>query len=293
LKEKQVKKVVFLLMGFCFCKTAFAAEPNEVNSIDSLRFQIAQLKVVISEQEKQLTQLKKENIRLKSLCQQAGIDIKETSTQSINERCIYRGRDRDSAWIERMFKRCGKYIADVNGQYIDIRGTILENSKEKIKYRKNIPTGTILKLPYGYKVLQSLGQSELLIHRRPTPTFTTPPTGPIGSTREITREVTIESLQVGNKTPEEPSLSFPEIIHIRGCQQNYTDDESFESPVLISEGIYNYRTPLGSTKTVPSLSLLEIQPITKEQFIEAINTGLLLYEYIENKDGKIEKHLML
>jgi hypothetical protein len=177
-----MKKIVFLLIGFCFCKTAFATEPNEANSIDSLTYQIAQLKAVISEQKKQLIQLKKENARLKSLCQKAGIDVNEPSMQSINEKCIYRGKERDSAWIERLFKRCGKYIADVNGQYIDIYGIILENSKEENKFRSNVPTGTILKLPSGYSVLESLGHNEILIHRRSVPTYPNPlpSSGPIG-----------------------------------------------------------------------------------------------------------------
>ncbi|MHB9070955.1 MAG: hypothetical protein ACYC54_11385 [Sedimentisphaerales bacterium] len=289
-----MKSMIFLLVCGCFCANVLAVDSNEPNSIDSLKTQITELKLTIEKQAAQISKLQRDNLKLKSLCRQAGIGVpaENASMRPISKKCVYKGRVRDSEWIQRMFAKYDKSIGDVNGQYVYIQEFLEKNSSD-VKGKSKIPTGTIFKLPLGYKVLQVLNANEILIHRD----VFVGKKGYHGSAGMITNPslISVSGMSIGRNNPENQyneAFSFPEIIHVK-ISGSYVDGEGFKSPLLIANGTYQYLNTLGAMQTIPNLEVYEIRPITIEQFIDALNSGLLLYDYVKNKDGVMEKHYML
>lgn len=217
---------------------------------------IARLKKTLAEQTE-------ENKRLLALCKEAGIQTaKPEKTSFKSGEIVYRGKRRDERWFDTMYKRfCGN-IVYINGEYFD--KNLLEF--QSISPNKIWPKGAVVKVPSRCKVLQVLGPGEALI------------------LREAYKAVRITGNHSGLKGAwsriAEAANAQPEILfHLSGYERKLIDGQAidYEGP-LISTGTYEYSDALGASRTVQSFRIFKsfYEPLTKEQFADALNSGYIL-----------------
>ncbi len=110
-----------------------------------------------------------------------------------------------------------------------------------------VPKNQIVKLPEGYKVLNVLGKGELLISRH-----------------------------YGDV-----------VLHLKKLPDiTYVDDQSFPAGYFKGNGTYSYIAVVGSEKVITSLIPFSIHAVSKDEFVHALNSGILLYGIeVVNRDG--------
>lgn len=65
--------------------------------------------------------------------------------------------------------------------------------------------------------------------------------------------------------------------HVSGLKMNMADEHQFSfRGCLVKNGVYSYVTILGAQRTVPSFIIGECEPLTREEFADALNNGLVL-----------------
>jgi len=78
------------------------------------------------------------------------------------------------------------------------------------------------------------------------------------------------------------------ILHIRGVEHNFVDDEPWpEDTPLIRTGTFNYTAANGQHKTVWRFTVYK--PLTKEQFADAITSGFKLISYKKMGEKIVER----
>jgi hypothetical protein len=228
----------------------------------------------ITRLKKTLDEQTEENKRLLALCKEAGIQTAAPIKTSFKSgEIIYRGKIRDTIWFDTMYKRfCGNIVC-MNGEYFD--KSLLEF--QDILPNKLLPKGTVVKVPSRCKVLQVLGPGEALI------------------LREAYQAVHITGNHSGLKGAwsriAEAANAQPEILfHLSGYERQLIDEQTFsyEGP-LISIGTYEYSDALGASRTVQSFRIFKsfYEPLTKEQFADALNNGFIL-SYPNERRGRVE-----
>jgi hypothetical protein len=69
-----------------------------------------------------------------------------------------------------------------------------------------------------------------------------------------------------------------------------SDDQIFPyTGKLVCVGTYKYTGGLGTQNTIQSFKVWQPDPLTKEQFAEAISSGFELVDYVERGGKTIEK----
>jgi len=243
-------------------KLKYGSEPNEVfaeltvlkKENQKLTKENQELKVRIENLNEKITGLKKLS-RKKSKA--AG-----TSESTAEERYVKdQGKRWSKAWFNRMYPRFCDNIVFVNGKYVMKKalkiGTLSETPAEK---------GEIIYAPGGCTVLQVLGHNEALIRRmgyterwRPT------------QFKEYDPKYIIPGGLPGD---DRPAITF----HLTGYENRLIDGQrpSFKG-YFVCAGTYQYTDTLGAKSSVQSFKPLNTKPLTKEQFAEAVNSGLFKY----------------
>ncbi len=173
---------------------------------------------------------------------------------------VYRGKKRTQKWFDRMYERFSDKIICIDGKYIN------KEIKKKVIYLRGevgYPKGTVVAIPdRSWNVLQALGNGEALIIQK----------------------------GVGLRSSHFSYRESDALFHLSGYQGQLTDDESLSlEGYLISNGIYEYTTALGAKKTVQSFVFYQHQPLTREQFADAIKSGFKLISYEKRGEKIVER----
>lgn len=276
--------VVAILFGGLSASTTTAEENNTgAQDVNVLKTNIRELEKTIKTQEEQirraekaLDELKKqldiqikENDRLRELCKKAGIDTTKEIGSSTTPygHIIYRGKERDVEWFNKIYKRFSDKIAFVNDKFVDLRllkpkhisadfvevGTIVNTGNE---------IGKLGYVNYYYKVLSVIKDGQALIN------------------------CSGESGYVVNGVGHTGGHYFT--FHLCGYDHPLIDGASLDLQNLICVGTYEYTTAMGAKKIVQSFKVWQPEPLTKEQFAEALRRGFELANYVE-RQGKTVK----
>ncbi len=247
--------------------TIIKSENSPPQEIKRLKAEVKQLHTTIESLQKKILQLKedlanesKEKVRLLELCKKAGIDVRIKVDAQPGE-VIYQEKKRSKEWFDEMYKRfCGNIVC-INGKYFD-KGLL---EFQRILHNKLLPKGTVAKVPSGCKVQQVLGHGEALIWRK-------------GSSFTYSDGVAVRMTQ---RTPEI-------LFHLSGYERQLIDGQAidYKGP-LISTGTFEYTDTLGAKRTIQSFRIFKsfYEPLTKEQFADALNSGYLL-TYPSRRGGK-------
>lgn len=171
---------------------------------------------------------------------------------------VYRDRKRTRLWFDRMYERFHDKIAYVEGEYFDITNGLRESPdgvfrpKNAVQADKMIwPVGTLVRFPYSNNTVTSvLGKGEILVRNSPT----------------YHRTI---------------------VVHLHGLEGKFTNAQeipNINNMRFLYSGTYSYTHVSGAPKTVPSLVLY--QPLTREQFAEAIKNGIELFYYTRRGERK-------
>lgn len=290
LKKSAVVSIVIAILFGGLSASATAGENNaDAQDINALKTKIGELEKTITTQaeqiqrtEKVLDELRKqldaqikENDRLREICKKAGIDTTKESvsdSKSIGH-IIYRGKERDADWFNRMYKMFSDKIALLNGEFVDLRTHPIKPIDESY-----VEVGTIVSMCRShntgdealsivwnryYRVVSVIGDGEALIN------------------------CTVESTVVANRKSETGRGDF--IFHVCGYDHPLIDGQDFPyNGNLICVGTYKYTTALGAQKTVQSFKVWEPKPLTKEQFAEALRSGFELVNYVEQQGKSVK-----
>jgi cell division protein FtsB len=233
-------------------------DPNE--EIKLLQEKIKQLEKTIESQQKRFNQLTaryndikkqldeqiKENERLKDKISPA---MPAKTNFDPNDGIIYRGKKRNKLWFYRTYRKFCDKLAYVDGKYIDV-GRQLAGYHNLDSDHMTWPIGSPVQFPYDSKVISVIKEGEVLISN---------------------------------------GIKYSEtlVIHLHNLDGTYVVGQDFPDAMrlhLIYTGIFEYEAAFGRKMTVPSLT--PYRPLTKEQFAEAINSGIDLIIRKEN-NGKI------
>jgi len=220
---------------------------------------------VISKLKQKLAEQIQENKRLQALCKEAGINTAKPGKTSFSPgEVIYREKKRSQRWFDRIYERFRYEIAYVDGEYIDKNLVQLE----PISGNKPWPNGSIAKAPSGCKVLQVLGPGEALIWKE---AFKSTHSGSTSGIKGVWAKIATAA------------LSTREILfHLTAYEGQLVDEQyfSFEGP-LICMGTFEYTNTVGAKKTIQSFAVCKsfYEPLTREQFAEAIKSGFELVYY--------------
>lgn len=209
--------------------------------------QITRTEKALSDVKKQLDEQIKENKRLRLLCEKAGIDTTKESGSASKPigRIIYRGKERDEDWFNRMYKRFSDKIVLFDGKFVALSFRFILSTHMK---ETPLPVGTITWTPPECKVLSVIGDDGVLL---------------VGDTSDS-------------------------IFHVTGYDGPLlSDGKIFPFSILICVGTYEYTAINGAKKTVQSFKMWEPEPLTREQFAEAISSGVELVNYVVERGGKI------
>jgi len=209
--------------------------------------------------------------------------------------CLYRGKPRPSAWVDIQFVKFRDKIAKIDGTWRDCGKGIVDGMTVEIS--PPAPGTEIRSAPAGSKVLQIINPAEILAERPFSPgTPSIRPTGLVES-RFLTR------VPGNDGIPDRPQIVF----HIRGIKSqgltdgvrltqfgfHYNDPSTLQatwqtppggkesSPPeewLVYCGTHAYIATDGSQRTVPSYAVY--RPATRDEFIEALASGLTLTDYV-------------
>jgi regulator of replication initiation timing len=266
--------VFVIIVSFSFISNA-AIDANDANDYQG---KIKQLERTIESLQKRLDKLtaayneiKKENEQLKALLPKEKITINTKSTANFdpNNGIVYNGKKRDVRWFNYMFKEFQNKILFVDGKYIYIdenktvygekkvkrgqglggQGGIIEVNEDSNFLFRPVPEGTLIKLRNMGTVLQVLGRGEALISRN------------------------------------------GDIYHIKGYKDSLVDRQDIYSSLLplssildyegyfylikpVGTGTFEYVDTRGAKRTIQSFIVCE--PLTKDQFADALNSGFIL-----------------
>jgi regulator of replication initiation timing len=290
LKKSLVSSIVIAILFGGLSASTTAGENNAgAQDINALRTKIGELEKTINTQAEQIRRMEKElgalrkqldaqikeNERLRELYQKedVGTATKEAGSDSKPiGHIIYRGKERDEEWFDRMYEQFSDKIVLVKGKILYKK--VLENGKvtdisesfEPPHISQNyVKVGTIVRGGTG-KVISVIGEGEALI-------FQGGITGYVG--------------QLGS--PIETPIIEPEIVfHIRDYKHPLIDGQRVYLEYLICVGTYEYTTAKGAQKTVQSFKLWQPETLTREQFAEALRGGFELVNYVE-RQGKTVK----
>jgi hypothetical protein len=289
----KISTVAIILIAFLFggLPAVTTAEENNTKTqdVNVLKTNIGELEKTIKTQEeqiqrtgkaldelrKQLDAQIKENDRLRELCKKAGIDTtKEVGSGSTpSGRIIYQGKERDEEWFDRMYERFSDKIALAGDKFVDLRTKPKHISNDFVEVGTIVDTGNVFPgvrgpeagSSYFYRVISVIGVGEALINCH-TESF----------------------IIIGGKSSK-GSSDF--IFHLCGYDQPLIDGQTLnikDTENLICVGTYKYTTALGAQKTVQSFKVWQPEPLTREQFAEALRSGFELVNYVE-RQGKTVK----
>ena len=225
----------------------------------------------LSDVKKQLDEQIKENKRLRLLYEKAGVNTKGKAPESIGPNqpsispdrpIVYRGHERTKEWFNRMYERFSDKIALAGDKFV-----VLGIYKPKEISGDFVEIGTIVKLPEldcTQEVISVIGGGEAVVHCR-----------------------FYQVIQHGNTPTGEVYDTGPGFIyHLCKYDRPLIDGQSLDMiKNLICVGTYKYTTALGGQKTVQSFKECKPEPLTREQFAEAISSGVELVNYVE-RGGK-------
>lgn len=197
----------------------------------------------------------KENEKPKALYPKDEI---KTTTQAkaefdTNNGIVYLGKNRSKKWFEGMYEKFCDKIIYWQGKYIDV-GRQLADYHNIDSGHMVWPIGSPVCFPYQSKVTSVLQNGAVLISN---------------------------GWEYGDTI----------IIHVYGLKGTFVSGQIFPADLikrLIYAGTFEYTASSGGEMTVPSLTPYEL--LTKEQFIDAFDSGIKLVEYenvIKDNHGKI------
>ena len=274
-KSAVVSIVIAILFGGLSASTRAGENNAGAQDINALKIKIGELEKTINTQAEQIQQTGKtldelrkqldvqieENNRLRELCKKAGIDTtKESGSASKPVGCIiYRGKERDEEWFNRMYERFSDKISLAGEKFYDLR--TFEPKEIEADF---VEIGAIVDAGYGdNKVISVIGDGEALIRH-------------VGGR--------LSQMRVGGMP-----ISYPDVIYyLCGYDHSLIDEQTLNMKKLICVGTYKYTAASGVQKTVQSFKVWEPKPLTKEQFAEALRSGFELVNYVE-KQGKTVK----
>jgi hypothetical protein len=167
-----------------------------------------------------------------------------------------------------MYKEFQDKITFINGKYVYIAGT---QDYLSARDQKVLPDGILLKYQTG-KVLQVLENGEAIIHEE----------GYVAPRQHYGNDAEGVYDRIQSSLNSRPDLFF----HIKGYKGTLVDGQSFNDIPLISSGTYKYINTSGAQKTIQSFTVYEF--LTKEQFVDALNGGLVLMKRDKVGDKTIE-----
>jgi hypothetical protein len=170
----------------------------------------------------------------------------------------YKGHQVSAAWIDQQYAYFQEKIAYVDGKYYDIGKSRL---RAGVDYVREIPP--------------KVGEARL---SAPEPTSADPRRIPTGAT--VLQVIGKDAAIITNR-----GLTF----HVRGINpEKQIDGTPFQEILLIYVGTYKYINAMGTRSTIQSFVVY--QPLTREQFVEALAGGLDLvrYKQVTKKVAKIQ-----
>jgi hypothetical protein len=246
--------------------------------IESQEKRLAKITDAFNNLKKQLDEQIKENERLKALLPQKDkINLNSQIKTSFdpNNGIVYHGKKRSTRWFNDMYEKfCDKFIYS-QGKYIDI-GKNVASSYFTDPHLHYVPNYVPNELTPG-KMVWPIGSLVQFRSRSPMSSD--------GSTQQY-RSTVLSVLGEGDVLVQSYYVGDM-IVRIHGLKGDFVDGQDFPDNIgerLIYEGIYKYTSAMGAHKTVPSL--IPYEPLTKEQFAEAINSGFELVVRTES-GGKI------
>jgi hypothetical protein len=232
------------------------------------------MKKTLNELRGQLDEQIKENNRLRELCEKAGIDTtkKTDSNATPSERIVYRGKERDEDWFNRMYERFYDKIALSGDKFVDLRTFKPKNiSSDFVEMGTVVSTLSPSSASIGMPKELGEGQSY----------------GGLALRTLYARKGQFKVISVirdGEALIDCTTGQF--VFHICGYEHPLIDGQKFDDiGNLICVGTYKYATAQGNQKTVQSFKVWDPKPLTKEQFEEALKSGFELVNYVE-KQGK-------
>ena len=245
-----------------------AEDVNQKSELQTLQTKIDSLEKTIKAQQKQLDEQIKENKRLQLLCQKAGIDTTKESGSASKPigHIIYRGKERDEDWFNRMYARFSDKIGLLDGKFVALR--FVDIGKLKDISESPLPVGAIIQIPSECKVLSVIGDGEFLLvikgglRGSSYPVYTTPD------------RMKIVTNSINSGRGYGPDFFF----HVTGYDgPSLSDDQIFPyTGKLVCAGTYKYTGILFAQNTVQSFKVWKPEPLTREQFAEAISSGFEL-----------------
>lgn len=173
---------------------------------------------------------------------------------------IYRDKKRDMRWLNYMYKEFQNKIAFVDGKYIYLADASVERQQGKVLQVLN--DGEAIIYQEGYTALR----------QRPGT-----PESPEGMYRRI------QSALIAG--PDRPEIYF----HIKGYKGTLIDGQQFSNVTLISCGTYKYTSTDGANRIIQSFAVYE--PLTRERFADALNSGFILTKQIKVGDKTVEQSI--
>lgn len=165
----------------------------------------------------------------------------------------YLGKPQTAEWLDAQYKEFGKKMILVDGKFYPIPplGT---TDYHEVGYNEVQEIGEVRRVASGSQVLQVIDQDSVLVNRPG-----------------------IAGRHAANGAPV--SFAVPELIyHVRGIDtKTLVDGVRFKAGRLMFVGTYRYKDTLGAKRTVASFVSLEgLEPITREQFANAMAGGFVL-----------------
>ena len=158
--------------------------------------------------------------------------------------CIYRGKPRTAKWVETRYKYFRDKIAFVDGKAYDV-GRAICDANARLSGKSGLGSLSSMRAE-----MPSIGSY-----------FRSPYGGKVLSVISDSEcIVTAGSL----------------LFHVKKTEKSLVDNARFDAQRLVCVGKYRYVSN-GGIRTVPSYE--SYSPITKEQFVDAINQGFLLVSY--------------
>ena len=253
-------------------------------TIKTQQEQITRTEKALSNMKKQLDEQIKENKKLRLLYEKAGVNTTGKAPESISPNqpsaspdrpIIYQGRERTKEWFERMYERFSDKIALLNGKFVALRFVDIGKPNTTDVWESPPQVGAIIQIPSKCKVVTVFKDGEVLLvkglERKKTKTRLEMPAGVSyidsgGGVKDFYFHVT---------GYDGPLLSNDQIFPYTGK--------------LVCVGTYTYTGGLGHKNTVQSFKVWQTEPLTKEQFAEAISSGFDLVDYVERGGKTIEK----
>jgi hypothetical protein len=261
-----MKKMFVVLVVFMACSIV-QADVNDVNTLtlEQCRARILELERIVRSQqdriEKLIARLKNQTGRSQDVNAPKVSDAKKSHIIppfDPNNGIVYNGKKRDMQWFNYFYKENQNEIAFVDDKYTYITGGLKRRQGE---------------------VLQVLDNGEAIICQKGRKGFKS---SMIGSSGGRDGGDLWERIQTGAaSTPSTPDIFY----HIKGYKGSLVDGQSF-SCNAISNGTFEYIDTTGAQRTIKSFIVCE--PLTKEQFADALNSGFILMKQTKNDNKPAE-----